>query len=373
MTRKALISGSFDPITNGHIDIIKRTVLLFDEVYIGVEVNQLKTYMFSADRRIQFIKNIFSEYPNVIVLKYTGLLSEFAYSLNIDCIIHGTHSSSDYESEITLQSVNKDIKGIETLFMPASPQFNSVSSSMVKALVSDYGFVHEYVPLEIKAALEEVILNRKYIAIVGNSGSGKSTFANTLISDGIKLGNTIGSKLHIDLDKLVHEIYDSTEAYCMACKESMGIYFGREILNSDMTINRDALATRVFSNAQDLAVLSELLKKPVRHKFYELVRHSKANIILVDGVAIIEGGLIKHLNNNCVMLSCTNEIALERIMKRDSTSLSNAMCRLNSQTSIEHKSNLLSECIDNAKYGRKIEIDTSDICNIEYDYNDIMR
>jgi pantetheine-phosphate adenylyltransferase len=373
MTRKALIAGSFDPITNGHIDIIKRTALLFDEVYIGVGVNSVKTYMFSSEKRIQFIKNVFSDYPNVIVLEYTGLLSEFAYSLNIDCIIRGIRNSSDYESEITLQSVNKDIKGIETLFMAASPSFNSVSSSMVKAVVAEYGFVHEYVPLEVKAALEEVILKRRYIAIVGNSCSGKSKFANTLIADGLQHGNSIDSILHIDLDKLAHEIYESNEPYCMACKESMGIYFGREILNDDMTINRAVLAKRVFSNAQDLAVLSELIKKPIRHKFYELVRNSMANTILVDGATIIESGLIAHLNNHCVLLSCNNEIALERIMERDSTSLSNAMDRLNSQTPIEHKSNLLSECIDNAKYGRKIEIDTSDICNIEYDYNDILK
>ena len=361
MTRKALIAGSFDPITFGHIDIIKRATRLFDEVYVAVGQNPSKKCLFDINERKAFITNAFSEYSNIVVVDFTGLLSEFAYSLNIDCIIRGIRNPADYESEKTLASVNKNIKGIETMFMPCSDEFTSVSSSMVKAIVHENGFVHEYVPLEVKAALEGRILNRKYIGITGGSGSGKSTICDGLAN--FKKSNIERDHdtfAHIDLDKIVHEIYDSNEPYCMASKETMGLYFGSEIFNSDMTVNRPELGKRVFASPRDLSVLVELLKKPLRHKFYEIVRKCNANIILVDGAVLIENGFIELLNNKCIIVSCDEDIALERIMKRDSISLSQAKERLQSQTNIQVKARILDECIERSNFGEKIELNNDD-------------
>lgn len=367
MTRKALIAGSFDPITNGHLDLIKRTAKLFDELYVAIGKNPDKQYLFDVNERKQFIENALRGYNNIVVVEFEGLLSEFAYSLNVDCIVRGIRSISDYETEKNLSSVNKHIKGIETLFMTCSDEYTSISSSTVKAIVRENGFVHELVPLEVKAALEERILGRRYFGITGGSGSGKSTISHELLMRyAISMDSNI---LHIDLDKFAHEIYDGNEPYEMACKETMGLYFGRDIFNDDMTINRKQLAQRVFSNSRDLAVLNEIMKKPIHHKFYEVVRQSNARLILVDGAILLETGLIKLLNNNCILVSCDEDVAIERIMQRDNISLSYARARIESQPSSEYRAKMLDDLINENNFGKKIEVNLSD----DFDVGDIYR
>lgn len=374
MTRKALIAGSFDPITNGHIDLIQRTARLFGEVYVAVGQNPNKKCLFDVHQRKAFITNALSEYSNIIIVDFTGLLSEFAYSLNVDCIVRGIRNPVDYESEKTLFSVNKLNKGIETLFMPCSDEFTSVSSSMVKAIVNESGFVHQYVPLEVKAALEHTLLSRTYIGITGGSGSGKSTICDTLIKyNDSDLERTRPTFQHIDLDKLVHEMYESNEPYAMACKEKMGLYFGNDIFNDDMTINRPALGKLVFSSPRELAILTELIKKPVRHKFYELVKKSDALNIIVDGATIIESGFTELMNNRCIILSCDEDIVLERIMKRDNISLSDAKVRITSQSSPTFKTNLLTESIQKHKFGQSFDLNNDDGVDLIGLINDIMK
>jgi len=365
MTRKALIAGSFDPITNGHLDLIKRTSKLFDEVYVAIGQNPNKKCVFSINQRKSFITNAVTDYPNIVVVEFSGLLSDFAYNLNVDCIVRGLRNLTDYESEKTLFSVNKRNRGIDTIFMPCSDEFSSISSSMVKAIVAENGFVHEYVPLEVKAALEELILGRRYIGITGGSGMGKSTicdaFANFESANDEQDGDAF---YHINLDNIAHEIYESHEPYAMACKEKMGYHFGQEIFNDDMTINRSILGKLVFSSHRDLAVLTELLKNPIRHRFYEIIKDVNAQNILVDGAIIIESGFIELVNNRCIILDCDEDTAIERIMKRDDISLSNARQRLNSQTSSLVKAKQLDELIKHDNFGHNIAVDTTNGCDL---------
>ncbi len=348
--KRALIAGSFDPITNGHIDIIKRTSNLFDEVYVSIGDNIDKEYLLKSNR-FNIVKDVLSNIPNVIVTYYTGLLSEYAYHLNIDCIVRGIRNSSDYDYETILSMTNKDNTDIDTLYLPCKPEYTNISSSMVKSIVNSGGFVHKYVPLIVKMELERLILNRKYLAIVGGSGTGKTSIAQSV-------SNKIDA-YHIDLDKLVHEIYESNDSYCMKCKELMGRYFGTAILNDDMSINRKLLAQKVFSNKQDLAVLNELIKKPLRHLFYNKVKNVRNKLIIVEGATIIESGFIKYLNNNCILLKSNEDVATKRIINRDNISLSNARSRLDSQTTYIHKKVMLDNYIKDDNCGFRYTVDTS--------------
>ena len=147
---KALYPGSFDPISNGHLDIIKRAAKLFDELYVVVSYNINKKSTFSMDERVEMINEVCKNIKNVKVIAYDGLIVNFAQENNIGVIIRGLRNYSDYEAEFQLAQYNYDINNkIETiLFMPRTKnQF--ISSSAIKEMVNFDVDISKYVPKEI--------------------------------------------------------------------------------------------------------------------------------------------------------------------------------------------------------------------------------
>ena len=114
--RRALFPGSFDPITNGHEDIIIRSLNLFDEIIIGVGVNTEKKYMFSSEKRIKFIKNLFKKNNKIIVSEFEGLTVDFCKSINANYILRGLRNPADFEFEKAIAHTNRKLSGIETVF-----------------------------------------------------------------------------------------------------------------------------------------------------------------------------------------------------------------------------------------------------------------
>ena len=115
--RRVVCPGSFDPITNGHLDIIARACSLFDEVVIAVLVNQTKSSLFTVDERIEMIKDVTSRYKNVKVDSWTGLLVDYCRANKIPTIVKGLRAVSDFDYELQMSQVNLQLQGIETLFM----------------------------------------------------------------------------------------------------------------------------------------------------------------------------------------------------------------------------------------------------------------
>ena len=131
---KALITGSFDPFTIGHDDIVRRTLLLFDSVLIGVGVNERKTYRQSTEERIDTIRRIYADEPRVEVKSYSDLTVDFARREGVDVIVKGVRGIKDFEYEREQADINRRLSGIETLLLFADPSLASISSSMVREL-----------------------------------------------------------------------------------------------------------------------------------------------------------------------------------------------------------------------------------------------
>ncbi len=130
--RIAVYPGSFDPITNGHIDIIKRTANIFDKVVVAVSINSAKTPLFTIEERIEIVKKVI-DLPNVEVTTFTGLLADFAKEQGANVIIKGLRAVSDFEYEFQMALMNKKLSPeIETMFMMTNGRYSYLSSSIVK-------------------------------------------------------------------------------------------------------------------------------------------------------------------------------------------------------------------------------------------------
>jgi len=144
--RKVLFPGSFDPFTLGHADIVQRTLGLFDEVVVAVGYNENKVGWMPVEERVEAIRKLYKDEPRITVESYTGLTVDFARERGINAIIRGVRTMADFEFEMQLADVNRQLTGIETILLPASPQLASLSSSVVRELASFGHDVSAYLP-----------------------------------------------------------------------------------------------------------------------------------------------------------------------------------------------------------------------------------
>ncbi|MFE2260890.1 pantetheine-phosphate adenylyltransferase [Streptomyces griseosporeus] len=153
--RRAVCPGSFDPITNGHLDIIGRASRLYDEVYVAVMINKAKKGLFEIDERIELIREVTSEYDNVRVEAFHGLLVDFCKQRDIPAIVKGLRAVSDFDYELQMAQMNNGLTGVETLFVPTNPTYSFLSSSLVKEVAQWGGDVSHLVPPAVLEALNK--------------------------------------------------------------------------------------------------------------------------------------------------------------------------------------------------------------------------
>ena len=154
--RRAVCPGSFDPITNGHLDIIKRASAHFDEVVVAVFINSTKQSMFSVEERIEMIKETTKNLPNIKVDSWSGLTVEYCKKNDIDVITKGLRAVSDFDYELQQAQVNLQA-GIDTMFMATDPAHSFLSSSLVKELAKYNGDISNMVPSTVKNALAKKV------------------------------------------------------------------------------------------------------------------------------------------------------------------------------------------------------------------------
>ncbi|WP_203362209.1 pantetheine-phosphate adenylyltransferase [Bacillus sp. REN10] len=158
MASIAVCPGSFDPITNGHLDIIQRGAKIFDKIYVVILSNSSKAPLFSVDERLELIKAVTKHLPNVEVDHFNDLLVEYAKSVNANAILRGLRAVSDFEYEMQITSMNRVLDNhLETFFMMTNSQYSFLSSSIVKEVAKYNANISDLVPKEV-----EIALKRKY-------------------------------------------------------------------------------------------------------------------------------------------------------------------------------------------------------------------
>ncbi len=144
--RRAVCPGSYDPATNGHLDIIERAAVLFDEVVVAVGVNKSKKGLFEVEERMEMLREITAKLPNVRVDSWQGLLVDYCRENGIAAIAKGLRSVSDFDYELQMAQMNRELSGVETLLMANNPAYGFVSSSLVKEVSALGGDVEHLVP-----------------------------------------------------------------------------------------------------------------------------------------------------------------------------------------------------------------------------------
>jgi len=151
--RRVVCPGSFDPVTNGHLDIISRASAVYDEVVVAVVLNPSKIPMFTADERVEMLRDVLKERPNVTVAMFEGLTVDFCRANDISAIVKGLRAVTDFDYEMQMAQMNYSQAGVETMFMTTNPLYAFLSSSLVKEFAKYGGDVTGLVPEIVNSRL----------------------------------------------------------------------------------------------------------------------------------------------------------------------------------------------------------------------------
>jgi pantetheine-phosphate adenylyltransferase len=149
--RIAVFAGTFDPVTMGHVDVVRRAAPLFDEIIIAIGVNTAKKTLFSLDKRTEWLERTFSDLSNIRIEHYEGLTVNFCESMGAKYLLRGLRNGTDFDYEAHIAQLNKSLDSkIETVFMMTSPEFSFISSTLVRDLVIHQGDYQPYVPNSVE-------------------------------------------------------------------------------------------------------------------------------------------------------------------------------------------------------------------------------
>ncbi len=353
--KKALYAFSGDPITYGHIDIIKRASKAFDHVTVGIGVNPQKNYLFSLDERTQLAEISLRGIPNTKVIPFSGMLVDYAYENSIEVIVKGVRNSEDFSYENVLHQVGESQKlGIDTHILFARPHLVHVSSSAVKEIQRNQGDIHDYVPLCVKQKLEEKISNQYIIGITGEMGAGKSYISQKLCESKCDI------PVHnIELDHIGHQILEelSDPAYKNIRKE-IADNFGRELLRPDSFIDRKTLGNIVFNDVEKLQKLNNLLYTPINIRLRKAIQ-GMSGIILINAALLAETDMLHICNNNIILLNVSKNAQCERLKFRN-LNQNQIDTRISCQYHYDQKISKIEKIINRDNYGKLWTIDSNE-------------
>jgi pantetheine-phosphate adenylyltransferase len=309
---RVIYAGSFDPIHNGHIDVITRAAKTFEELEVAVGNNSAKKYSFTLEERADIARKVLANIPNVQVTSFNGLLTRYASQQGIHTIVKGIRDYEDFKIEALYHRVGESQNSeIETVLFIAKPELEHVSSSAVKILQQEHGDIHEYVPLSVKQKLEERISGQYFVGITGETGSGKSYVGERLV----ELGKEKGLEVHnIELDLIGHQILGHLRKHKEA-RENIIREFGEEVKLIDGSINRKLLRKIVFADKRKLDRLNQYMHKPILLELQEAL-YGKKGLILVNSALLAETDTLYLCNNNVIMITADEITRVDRLKSR---------------------------------------------------------
>lgn len=157
----AVCPGSFDPITNGHLDVIARAAAIFDEVLVAVGQNSAKSYLFTADERLELVRESLVHLPNVRAEHLAGLIVDFVKARGGGVLVKGVRFAADFEFELQMATLNKLTGGVETLILPAASQWSTLSSTLIREIANHGGDVSDFVPEPVARRIRQRSLGKE--------------------------------------------------------------------------------------------------------------------------------------------------------------------------------------------------------------------
>ena len=354
MKTKALYVGSFDPVTYGHMDIIKRACAMFPYVEIAVGENPNKKYMFSHEERVKMVETALnllgsSVSGKVGLARYPvrSLTADHARMYGFDVIIKGARTNQDFDYERLIHEVSLTQQHkLETVLLFSSANLSHVSSSAVKELAKYQGLIHKYVPIHVKAGIENK-LDKRIIGVTGTIGSGKSTLCKKMVMD-------FGAH-HVNMDVIAHELLTSNLPIAMETREKVKEAFG--------TLDRKVLGETVFANESDLKLLNSIYREPMLTMLRDKLSTLKGPIVL-EGALLVELDWLFLCNNRVIVVKTPSK--QEHVTRLSSRGYSSDQMerRINSQYTYDEKYGSITAAIGKDLYGKCIVVDTEDVNNV---------
>lgn len=355
--RKAIYALSGDPIHNGHLDIVKRTAKVFDEVVLAIGTHPDKCYLFSGEERMEMARRSLSHVTNVRVVCFEGLLVDYAYEQGISVIVKGVRNSNDFDYEKVLHLVGESQElGIDTYVLFARPELVHISSSTVKALQKEEGCIHRYVPLYVKQCLEARVSGQYIIGITGEIGSGKLRLSELFGA----LAKERNIEVHtIELDYLGNQILEEREEPSYhRVRERVVNEIGHSVQNADGTINKKKLGEIIYRDHEQLHKFNQIMEKPLIVRLRRELR-GKKGLILLNAALMVESRMSYLCNNNVVLVRCDKRSQERRLME-GGFNKDQIRRRLASQYSEKEKQEKIQSLISQANQGTLWIVDNSE-------------